>query len=152
MRAVGHISTAVGLLIASVTVVTAIVRSFDEAFPVALNLAGAGGWVMVGAVVLASAFGSPAERWSKIWFGLAFVGGGIVSLWDDSPGAEYLGLGFALVGVGALGLHALVETKKRDVAAHQACPDCAETLKAKANVCRYCGYRLQDPPLRAFSP
>lgn len=26
------------------------------------------------------------------------------------------------------------------------CPDCAETIKAQARVCRFCGYRFESPP------
>jgi predicted amidophosphoribosyltransferase len=26
------------------------------------------------------------------------------------------------------------------------CPDCAEAVKAKARVCRYCGFRFAPPP------
>lgn len=28
----------------------------------------------------------------------------------------------------------------------KSCPDCAETVKAAARVCRYCGYRFELPP------
>jgi hypothetical protein len=30
--------------------------------------------------------------------------------------------------------------------AHKPCPDCAETVKSEAKVCRFCGYRFADPP------
>lgn len=29
---------------------------------------------------------------------------------------------------------------------YRECPDCAETVKSRARVCRYCGYRFAPPP------
>jgi Uncharacterised protein family UPF0547 len=31
------------------------------------------------------------------------------------------------------------------------CPDCAETILAAANKCRYCGYRFAEPPTQGLS-
>ena len=35
---------------------------------------------------------------------------------------------------------------RRRIASLQECPDCLEYVKARARVCRYCGYRFAPPP------
>lgn len=36
------------------------------------------------------------------------------------------------------------EPELRADASTRSCPDCAETIKLAANVCRFCGYRFDD--------
>jgi len=59
-----------------------------------------------------------------------------------------------MLGATTLGIVAFVavEVHRRSVARRRRelreCPDCAEMIRTKARVCRYCGYRfaLSPPP------
>ena len=50
----------------------------------------------------------------------------------------------AIVGYVAIGVHRDRVAKRR--AELRECPDCAETIKARARVCKYCGYRFAPSP------
>jgi hypothetical protein len=65
------------------------------------------------------------------------------------------------VTIGALALFVVVysavtvhrSTVAKRKGEHRECPDCAETIKTKAHVCRYCGYRFGlAPPAHDVRP
>jgi len=48
----------------------------------------------------------------------------------------------AIVYASALVIPLATAVYLNERATHKECPDCCERVKAKANVCRYCGYRF----------
>jgi hypothetical protein len=62
----------------------------------------------------------------------------------DPTSGFWLASGAFILGV-ALVTWATVAREQRRGEVRE-CPDCAETVKAKARVCRYCGYRFAPPP------
>jgi hypothetical protein len=73
--------------------------------------------------------------------GVAALFFGVVLPWDRPWlwGCAALGLLTATV----VGVPAVREQRERAKASKKVCPDCAETVKAEANVCHYCGYRFR---------
>jgi hypothetical protein len=132
---------------------TAIVRAF-AGVPVGRTVTQGLGWL---AVIYAAGFAVAVlvatwrvrARWWLIPVGLiAFVFCAVGSfgllISRSETGSIVIG-GFCLGVVllwGVIGLVSFVSASARGV---QECPDCAEKIKAKARVCRYCGYRFQVP-------
>jgi hypothetical protein len=56
-------------------------------------------------------------------------------------------LGLAIVLVSLVTVHRQAVARRE--AEYQQCPDCAESIKREARVCRFCGYRLAPPPAAA---
>ena len=66
----------------------------------------------------------------------------VIALQRDNPIA-IVGALALLAAVGATIHRAQRDARERpDISTLKVCPDCAETVKAAANVCRHCGYRF----------
>src|SRR6185295_11245850 len=56
---------------------------------------------------------------------------------------------FGWVGLGMVGLSALLylqEISDHRREGYKTCPDCSETIKVEARVCRFCGFRFEPQP------
>jgi hypothetical protein len=81
---------------------------------------------------------------------LALACGGVLVAVDTGPDPK-AGFWVVLGAVAlALVLFAWLAVRRQAAARRkselQECPDCAEMVKTKARVCRYCGYRFKPPP------
>lgn len=64
----------------------------------------------------------------------------------DVPGYRNAGAAFLVAAL----LITAIESRRWHRRRHRTCPDCAETVKTAANVCRHCGYRF-DGPTQTFA-
>jgi uncharacterized protein UPF0547 len=81
--------------------------------------------------------------------GGCFFAGFFVVVGTDPLDAVWIITGLVLLYlVGLAGYY----VARRAAARYRVCPDCAETIKVAANVCRHCGYRFTESPAHAPTP
>ncbi len=80
--------------------------------------------------------------------------GFVVFVGTDPLDGVWITIGALTVGIaGYVAVLLSRNTAAQRKAASRDCPDCLETIKAHANVCRYCGYRFAPaPPVPTESP
>lgn len=155
-RVIAGLGAVIGLLTGLGTIVGWLAsESFVDALATAAACAGVA-YIALGCVALAVNVREQNTVARRLWAALIAVVAtiglflGVVLPWDEAYlwGCAALGLLTAAV----LGLVAMRERQKRIRASWKVCPDCAESVKVAANVCRYCGYRFRPPPYgRAYS-
>jgi Uncharacterised protein family UPF0547 len=146
MRVVGTLGALIGLITGIATLVGWIASgdTLSDILSVALPVAGAA-FLLVGAVVFArdGLKATGAERWENLVpaavFTLLFAFG------LSDPDALRMG-GWLPLGIGVL--WALFKLSALFAPSGKQCPDCAETVKADAKVCRFCGWRFEEVPNR----
>lgn len=66
----------------------------------------------------------------------------VILPWDETL-LQIMGAVFVVVGAWPLGAFALGTYQDHQRLRHKECPNCAETVKKEAKVCRFCGYRFE---------
>jgi peptidoglycan/LPS O-acetylase OafA/YrhL len=147
-RLVAGLGVVVGLLTGLGTIVGWVAsESFKDSVASAASYAGVA-YIALGSVAGALSVREETTWPRRFWTGLpALIAPvalffGVILPWDEAwlQGCAALGLLTAII-IGVIGLR---QRQARIIASRKVCPDCAETVKAQANVCRYCGYRFRQ--------
>lgn len=156
VRALGIAGAVVSLLTGVATFGGALILSFGEVVPLVLLVLGLAPCPAFALFFWALVWGEwPSQEgrpWTFLAFAVvstAFVVWAVVTTFPLSARDELLAkvLGASLLPVVvAVAVHAVpwkrLSDALRDPGSMQACPDCAETVKAAAKLCRFCGYRF----------
>jgi uncharacterized membrane protein (UPF0136 family) len=141
-RVIAGLGLVVGLLTGVGTIVGWVTsESFVDALGDVAAYAGAAYIGLAGVAVIVTARDATWLQRLAPLVAVAALFFGVVLPWDEPWlwGCAALGLLTATV----VAIPAVREQRKRLKASRKVCPDCAETVKAEANVCRYCGYRFR---------
>jgi hypothetical protein len=150
-RAIAVASAAASLAIGLATIGAAIATSFADAAPVGLSVLGAAMVVVVTTCYIQWSVQAALRHDRKrlldyvssvlMWLLLAY---GLIAF-RRSTELHALGGGFLVLAVVMASRWARAAKRRHD-ASRRVCPDCAETIRADANVCRYCGFRFRPAP------
>lgn len=155
VKGIGVAATVIAALTGIGTIVGWIASdSFDDAARTALSGAGIAAMVGAGLWSIVIVFWNPSRE-GPIVRAAAFVlmiGVPLVTVPQalNDPGHwSFLVVGPVAFALGLMVAIVWVAVQVRnDRRARRSCPDCAETIRSAARVCRHCGYRFAPPPER----
>jgi hypothetical protein len=148
MRVVGTLGAVIGLLTGVGTLIGWIASSntLGDVGSTALVIAGAA--IMVGlpvSIVLEELGREGGLDWGEIFWVALGLGVAVLVLVEEEPGEVLRFYGWMALAIGlAWCVFQLPAYLRR--ASGKKCPQCAETVKADARVCRFCGWRFEEVP------
>ena len=151
-KAVGALTAAIGLLTGIGTIVGWIDSgSLSDTLFDAIQIAGLAYLIVSGFACAVALVLARNVNWFVRALGILFSAFGAVSVsywgaWEgEDPGFFFVWGCIGIVAgvvVAVLWVHGAAQSYRDS---HMTCPDCAETVKSEARVCRYCGFRFKPP-------